>query len=149
MKLPALTLRGFKRPRDVAGLELGRLERRVMDQVWLRNEVSVRDMYRIFEGCIAYTTLMTTLYRLYRKGVLNRRKLGRAFLYSPRFSAEEFERGIAKDLIEGLLDRAENRVEPLLACIVDTVSERDRNCLDVLDRIVRRKKRELLRKPFP
>ena len=147
MKLPSFTLRGFKRPREVAGLELGRLERQVMEQAWRCDEISVRDIYRFFEGRIAYTTLMTTLYRLYRKGVLKRRKLGRAFLYSPRFSAEEFERGIAKDLIEGLLDRAVNRVEPLLACIVDTVSEQDRECLDVLDRIVRQKKRELLRKP--
>ena len=147
MKLPSFTLRGFRRPRDVAGLELGRLERRVMEQAWRRDEISVRDIFRVFEGRIAYTTLMTTLYRLYRKGVLDRRKRGRAFLYSPRFSAEEFERGIAKDLIEGLLDRAVNRVEPLLACIVDTVSEQDRDCLDVLDRIVRQKKRELLRKP--
>ena len=32
MKLPSFTLRGFKRPREVAGLELGRLERQVMDQ---------------------------------------------------------------------------------------------------------------------
>jgi predicted transcriptional regulator len=147
MKLPSLTLRGFKRPREVAGLELGRLERRVMEQAWQRDEISVRDIFWVFEGRVAYTTLMTTLCRLHRKGVLNRRKLGRAFLYSPRFSAEEFERGIAKDLIEGLLDRAVNRVEPLLACIVDTVSEQDRDCLDVLDRIVRQKKRELLRKP--
>jgi len=146
MKLPSFTLRGFKRPRDVAGLELGKLERQVMKFAWRLEEISARDVYRIFEGRIAYTTLMTTLYRLYRKGVLNRRKLGRAFLYSPRISAEEFERGIAKDLIEGLLDRAVNRVEPLLACIVDTVSEQDRDSLDVLDRIIRQKKRELLRK---
>ena len=146
MKLPSFTLRGFKRPRDVAGLELGKLERQVMKFAWRLEEISARDVYRIFEGRIAYTTLMTTLYRLYRKGVLNRRKLGRAFLYSPRISAEEFERGIAKDLIEGLLDRAVNRVEPLLACIVDTVSEQDRDSLDVLDRIIRQKKRGLLRK---
>lgn len=147
MKLPSFTLRGFKRPREVAGLELGKLERQVMDQVWQLDEVSVRDIFRAFEGRIAYTTLMTTLHRLYKKGVLSRCKLGRAFLYSPRFSAEEFEQGIAKDLIEGLLDRAANHVEPLLACIVDTVSEQDRACLDVLDRIVRQKKRDLLRKP--
>jgi predicted transcriptional regulator len=147
MKLPSFTLRGFKRPREVAGLELGKLERQVMDQAWQLDEVSVRDIFRAFEGRIAYTTLMTTLHRLYNKGVLNRRKLGRAFLYSPRFSAEEFEQGIAKDLIEGLLDRAANHVEPLLSCIVDTVSEQDRGCLDVLDRMVRQKKRDLLRKP--
>jgi predicted transcriptional regulator len=146
MKLPLFTLRGCKRPRDVAGLELGRLERQVMDIAWQRSEISVRDIFRAFEGRTAYTTLMTTLHRLHTKGVLSRRKHGRAFLYSSRFSAEEFAQGIAKDLIEGLLDRAVDGVEPLLACIVDTVSEQDRESLDVLDRIVKKKKRELLRK---
>jgi len=89
---------------------------------------------------------MTTLHRLYKKGVVDRRKRGRAFLYSPRVSPMEFEQGVAKDLIEGLIDRSVDRVEPLLACIVDTVSERDRALLDALDRLVREKKQELRNK---
>jgi predicted transcriptional regulator len=144
--MKSFTLRGFKRPREVVGLSLGRLEREVMNIAWPRDEISVRDVFRIFEGRIAYTTLMTTLHRLYKKGVLDRRKNGRAFLYSPRVSPLEFEQGIAKDLIEGLMDQAENGVEPLLACIVDAVSEQDRAFLDELDRLIREKKRELQRK---
>ena len=147
MKMLSFTLRGFKRPREVVGMSLGKLEREVMDITWQRGEISVRDVFEVFEERVAYTTLMTTLHRLYRKGMLDRRKLGRAFLYAPRVSPLEFEQGIAHDLIEGLMDRAADGVEPLLACIVDAVSEHDRAFLDALDRIIREKKRELRRKP--
>lgn len=146
MRMPLFTVRGFKRPREVVSMAFGKLEREVMNITWRRGEISVRDVFQAFDERIAYTTLMTTLHRLYRKGVLDRRKQGRAFLYSPRVSATEFEQGIAHDLIEGLIDRAADGVEPLLACIVDAVSERDRACLEALDRIIREKKRELQRK---
>jgi len=146
MKVPLFTLRGFKRPSEVVGSAFGKLEREVINITWQRGEISVRDAYHAFEERIAYTTLMTTLHRLYKKGMLDRRKCGRAFLYAPRVSPLEFEHGIAKDLIEGLISRATDGVEPLLACIVDTVSGQDRAFLDALDRLIRDKKRELQRK---
>lgn len=146
MKLPSFTLRGFKRPREVAGIALGKLERRVMDFAWCRPWTRVRDVYLHFGEEIAYTTLMTTLHRLYRKGVLERRKEGRAFVYSPKVTPLEFEQGIAQDLIAGLLDRARNGVEPLLACIVDAVSEHDRAGLDELDRLIRKRRKSLPRR---
>jgi predicted transcriptional regulator len=146
MKIPSFTLRGFKRPREVVGAALGKLEREVMELSWRKGEISVRDVYLAFEERIAYTTLMTTLQRLHKKGVLDRRKQGRAFFYAPRFSPLEFEQGIAKDLIEGLIGQAEDGVEPVLACIVDAVSEHDRAFLDALDRLIQEKKQELRRK---
>ncbi len=146
MKMPSFTLRGFKRPSEVVGSAFGKLEREVMDLAWQRSEISVRDAYCSFEKRIAYTTLMTTLHRLYRKGMLNRRKSGRAYFYSTRVTRLEFEQGMAKDLIEGMIGRANDDVEPLLACIVDTVTEQDRALLDELDRLIKEKKRELQRK---
>lgn len=128
------------------GSAFGKLEREVMDIAWRQGEVSVRDVFRSFEERTAYTTLMTTLHRLYKKGMLDRRKSGRAYLYSPRVSRLEFEHGMAKDLIEGMIGRASDGVEPLLACIVDTVTEQDRTLLDELDRLIREKRRELQRK---
>ena len=146
MRMPSFTLRGFKRPSEVVGQAFGKLERAVMNIAWQRGEISVRDVHLAFEERIAYTTLMTTLQRLYMKGMLDRRKRGRAFLYSPRVSHQEFEHGIARDLIEGLIGRASDHVEPLLACIVETVTDQDLAFLDALDRLIREKKRELQRK---
>ena len=59
---------------------LGPLEWRVLEALWARTTIaSVRDLQPEFPD-IAYTTLMTTLDRLHRKGVLLREKNGRAFL---------------------------------------------------------------------
>ena len=146
MRPPRFLLRGFRRPNEVVSLALGKLERAVLDEAWKRREVSVRDIYLAFDERIAYTTLMTTLDRLFRKQILDRRKDGRAFLYSPAMSREEFEHGIREDVIDGLLGRGAEGVRPVLACIVDTVSERDRELLDELDRLIKEKKRELQRK---
>ncbi|HYN86055.1 MAG TPA: BlaI/MecI/CopY family transcriptional regulator [Pyrinomonadaceae bacterium] len=143
MKSPSFTLFGFRRPREVVCLALGRLEREVMEEAWGRGETSVAEFHKAFGERVAYTTLMTTLDRLFKKGLLARRKDGRAFLYSPRLTREEFERGVAEDVIDGLLDRDAEMVEPLLACIVETVSERDREHLDTLLRLVQEKRQEL------
>ncbi|HMF55652.1 MAG TPA: BlaI/MecI/CopY family transcriptional regulator [Pyrinomonadaceae bacterium] len=145
MKTPRFTLRGYLRPREAVIKALGKLERQVMDEAWKRVEMSVRDLYLLFDERMAYTTLMTTLDRLYKKRLLERRKDGRAFLYSPRLTRTEFEQGIREDVIDGLLGQGAEGVEPVLACIVETVSERDRALLDELERLVREKRRELER----
>ena len=147
MKFPSTPQR-FKRAGEVV-IELGPLEREVMESIWRRPEesgVSVRDIHLAFGGRLAYTTLMTTLDRLHKKGLLDRRKQGRAFFYSPRFSPDEFERSVALEVINKLLGRGPEGVEPILACIVDAVSEHDRALLDELDRLIKEKRREAQKK---
>ena len=143
MRLPGFTLIGFRRPREVVCQTLGKLERETLEEVWRRGEASVGEVHAAFGERVAYTTLMTTLDRLYKKGLVSRAKSGRAFLYSPRVTREEFERFVAQDIIDGLLDGG--GAEPLLACIVETVTERDREMLDTLYRLVQEKRRELRR----
>ena len=143
MKPARFLLRGFRRPREVAAQALGKLEREVLNEIWRRGEVTVRDIYLEFDESIAYTTLMTTLDRLFKKNLLMRHKDGRAFVYLPAVSRSELEQGIREDVIDGLLGQGAEAVEPLLACIVDTVGERDRELLDELDRLIKEKRREL------
>lgn len=146
--------RGYgKKTGDSAPSDLGPLESEVMEQMWRedqpRREASVREIYLIFNKRLAYTTLMTTLDRLYKKGLLERRKAGRAFLYSPRLTQAQYQSGIARSAIESLLDRQSadaSPTRPVLSCIVDAVSERDRSLLDELDRLVKEKRRELKEK---
>ena len=145
MKTSRFLLRGFRRPREIASFALGKLERQVMEETWRRREVSVRDIHQAFEERIAYTTLMTTLDRLFKKKLLERRKEGRAFVYVPVVSRDELDHGIKEDVIDGLLGHGADGVEPVLACIVDTLSEHDRELLDELERLVQEKKRELSR----
>jgi predicted transcriptional regulator len=143
MKAPRFLLRGFRRPSEVASFALGKLEREVLNETWCRGEASVRDIHSAFDGRVAYTTLMTTLDRLFKKRLLARRKDGRAFLYAPAVSRQEFEQGIREDVVDGLLGRGAEGVEPVLACIVDAVSERDRELLNELERLIKQKRREL------
>jgi predicted transcriptional regulator len=143
MKIPRFTLFGYRRPREVVGFALGKLERAVMEEVWARGRASASDIYRAHGERTAYTTWMTTLDRLYKKGLLDREREGRAYLYTPRVTREEFERGVAEDVLGGLLERATGGAEPLLACIVEAVGEHDRALLDDLQRLVEEKKREL------
>jgi predicted transcriptional regulator len=146
MKTSRFLLRGFRRPREIACFALGKLERQVLEETWRVGEVSVRDIYRAFDERIAYTTLMTTLDRLFKKNLLERRKDGRAFFYAAVVSQADFDQGIKEDVIDGLLGHGADAVGPVLACIVDTISERDRELLDELDRLVQEKKKELRRK---
>jgi predicted transcriptional regulator len=143
MKIPRFTLFGYRRPREVVGFALGKLERAVMEEVWARGRASASDIYRAHGERTAYTTWMTTLDRLYKKGLLDREREGRAYLYTPRVTRDEFERGVAEDVLGGLLERATGGAEPLLACIVEAVGEHDRALLDDLQRLVEEKKREL------
>ena len=97
------------------------------------------------EKRIAYTTLMTTLDRLYKKGYLERRKVERAFVYKAAHTRDELQAGITGDVITGLIDSATRNVEPVLACIVDAVGEKDRELLDELERLIKEKKKALNR----
>jgi len=122
---------------------LGDLERKTMDEVRRQGKVNVSRVISALDASYAYTTVMTTLDRLYKKGLLDRKKEGRAYYYSAKYSREEMERSMAADVIDSLLHNSIGRVEPVLACIVDSVSERDLQLLDELERLVKEKRLEL------
>jgi predicted transcriptional regulator len=140
MLMPKFRLQGSRRLSEAVVGSLGTLEQQMLAEIRRHGEVSVRQICEDSGQTIAYTTIMTTLDRLYKKGVLNRRKVSRAFLYSAKYSATEMEQGVAKDVISTLL---ETSTEPVLACIVDAVTDRDRTFLDELERLVQEKRREI------
>lgn len=143
MKSFPLAAANFHKLRDQLSAHLGPLELEVMEMVWQHGEASVRAIHLAFSERLAYTTLMTTLDRLHKKGLLERRKDGRAFIYSPRFTPVELERGLVRRAIDSLLGRGTHSAEPLLACIVDAVTEHDHELLDELDRLIQAKRRKL------
>ncbi len=143
MIIPTYILKSFRSLREIFVKPLGKLEREVMNEVWRRETVTVRDLVDAFDERLAYTTLMTTLDRLYKKGFLTRSKIGRAFSYSPRFSPEDMETAITTGVIGDMLNRKSEQVHPILSFIVETVSKRDEVLLDELERLVQEKRREL------
>lgn len=125
----------------VSDTRLGPLEARVLDALWARGcPSSVRDLQPAFTG-IAYTTLMTTLDRLHRKGVLAREKQGRAFVYAPHDSRGRFQAARAGGSLVPLLADREG-AGALLSFLVDAVGDHDQALLDELERLIREKRKE-------
>lgn len=122
----------------------GPLESRVLEALWEGGDATVRDLQGSFPDT-AYTTLMTTLDRLHRKGVLDRVKTGRAFVYRPRFTADELRANLLGHVLGVLLGRDRRVLEPVLSHFVEAVSDRDATLLDELERLVREKRQEQTR----
>jgi predicted transcriptional regulator len=133
---------GFKSSREILENSLGALEREVMDIAWREDEINVRAACDQLTAPAAYTTVMTTMDRLFKKGLLARRKVGRAFLYRAAVSRRELEGVVASELVTSLLER-DGEALPLLSSLVDAVSDRDRALLDELERLVREKRRAI------
>ena len=143
---------GFFKPTGQGGsreAELGHLEMQVMEVMWAEANGSVHEVVRALERPLAYTTVMTTLDRLYKKGLLTRRKEERAFVYSPRISRAEWERKRAGLLVAGFLGSSATPGELLVSCFVEAVGERNHALLDELERTVRKKRKELERRAKP
>lgn len=132
---------GFKSSQEIFESSLGSLEREVMAVVWERGEVNVRDVCSRLGSTVAYTTVMTTMDRLFKKRLLSRRKVGRAFLYQAAATRDELEGAVASELVQSLLERPGGERLPILSSLVDAVSDRDRALLDDLERLIREKRR--------
>jgi predicted transcriptional regulator len=138
---------GFKSSGEILETSLGALERDVMSVCWEQPDITVRDVCARLSSVVAYTTAMTTMDRLFKKGLLSRRKNGRAFVYSPTVTRHELQNAVATELVHSLLRRDGGEPLPMLSSLVDAVSERDRGLLDELERLVRQKRRTIDREP--
>ena len=123
-------------------LELGPLELKVLEVLWEQNRAAtVRTMQPSFPR-LAYTTIMTTLDRLYRKGVLRRFRLGRAFGYEPLCSRDElFGQMVSGRVAELFAACGDSTV--LLSTLVEAVGHEDAELLDELEALVRAERARL------
>jgi predicted transcriptional regulator len=122
---------------------LGHLELRVMEVLWAHGESNVHDVVERLGRPLAYTTVMTTLDRLFKKHLLVRRKWERAFLYAPRWTRREWEQKRAGDFVAGFLASPAASGDLLISSLVDAVGQYDTALLDELERKIRSKRREL------
>jgi BlaI family penicillinase repressor len=125
--------------------QLGPFEQQLLQDLWSHGSATVREL--LAEGQIhqAYTTVMTTLDRLYKKGLLDRVAEGRAFRYTPRHTSEELQRVTALESIRQLLGSGDASSLPL-SYLVEALSSHDAKLLDELQLLVERKRRELKRR---
>ena len=102
-------------------LILGPLESQVMEVLWDGEECCVRQVQARLDQKFAYTTIMTTLDRLYKKRFVNRRMLGRGYAYSARVSCQEWKDTVARDVVAKLLAGTQSSHEALIACPLEAV----------------------------
>ena len=125
-----------------ASSHLGPLEQRLLEALWARGTATVRELLQDSHEDLAYTTLMTTLDRLFKKNLLTRVAEGRAFRYAPRFTRDEMQREVAGRVFRQLLDASPQSSLPL-SFLVEILTERDAQLLDDLQRLVETKRRQL------
>ena len=125
--------------RDPLHAALGRLEREVMDVVWADGEGTVRSVQARLPRKAAYTTVMTTLDRLFKKGFVVRRLEGRAFVYAAARTRDELAATVTRGLLRSLLSKGPGTARPFLSNLVDAVGEGESDLLDELERLVRNK----------
>jgi predicted transcriptional regulator len=130
------------RGRDPLRAAFGRLERDVMEIIWQVEAASVREVQQRLPRTPAYTTVMTTLDRLFKKGFVARTREGRGFVYHAAHTREQVESAVAAGLLTGFLG-AGDRARPVLSNLVDVVAEQDAGLLDELEELVRQKRRQL------
>ena len=135
---------GLFKNRAPAPQPLGPLEIALMEVLWTRGEGNVRDVIDRLGRPLAYTTVMTTLDRLYKKGLLTRRKFDRAFVYSAALTREEWDHKRAGDFVAGF-----HSPELLISCLVEAVGQHDKALLDDLEKKIKLKRKELDRKVKP
>jgi predicted transcriptional regulator len=118
---------------------LGELEERVMELIWRdQAPMAVREVARRLGGLLAYTTVMTTLDRLYKKKLLDRAKEGNAFLYRARVDRDAYHRQMVENAVSALLSRS---AEPVLAGFLDAALSVDEDNLVRLERLIAERRR--------
>jgi predicted transcriptional regulator len=117
--------------------DLGPLERTIMEFLWDRGdaEVTVRDVLESPAGRrSAYTTVMTVLDRLWRKGFLARRMVGRAYVYRVRLTRDQHVGDLVARVLAGSGDRR--------TAFLGFARSVDRQDLEELRKVIRQVERE-------
>ena len=96
----------FKPSQQGLAKVLGHLEAEIMEIIWVKEKVSVREVYEELKlkREIAYTTVMTIMGRLAEKNILQKEARGNAYLYIPTMTREDFTAAMVREVIDGLMD---------------------------------------------
>jgi predicted transcriptional regulator len=120
------------------GRGFGDLETVVMDRLWAaEGATTVRDVLEQLQRDreIAYTTVQSTMDNLHRKGWLTRQRDGKAYLYTPRMTREQYSAQMMRDALD-----SGGRSDLVLAHFLETISpEESTELRKVLRRIAPRK----------
>ncbi len=129
-----------RRPnRPITPSALGPLEQKMLRLLWRFPHATVREVIRACRSNLAYTTVLTTLNRLYRKGVLTRTVDGRSFRYSPKYTFEQIQQRVVVEVVEELLATAEAPAL-WLSFLVQAIDQHDPHLLEELSKSIEQRR---------
>jgi len=99
--------------------KLSKLEFKIMETLWAKNECSIREIQESFpaKNRPAYTTIQTTVYRMEGKGVVHRlKKIGNFHVFAPAISRDAAQRRLMDDL----LALFGGRVQPVMNHLIES-----------------------------
>ena len=128
---------------SVLRLVLGPLETQVMEVLWACGECRAREVMQRMDRSLAYTTIMSTLDRLFRKNLVSRRLRDRAYIYSPLIGCQEWIDKVARDVVAKLLAGPQASREALVACLLEAAGDQEDLLLRMIERRVRQPSRKL------
>lgn len=117
----------------------GELEAVIMDRIWSRDEpATVREVVENLreERNPAYTTVMTVMDILHRKGWLQRERDGRAYRYEPTVSREEYAAGLMREA----LNEGQDTEAVLMHFLSEGSPDETRSLQSVLRKLAKRAK---------
>lgn len=117
-------------------INLGELEKQIMDILWKQKQCSARDVLTILEKDkkLAYTTVATILQRLHDKGLLNRRDSASGHIYLPKVSKQKYTKNVANSFIKTFINSFGDTAIASFADSIDKLPEKKKKYfLEILD----------------
>lgn len=134
----------FKVGRKGLGHVLGDLEKGIMTILWVRGEATGREVLDEIRSSreIAFTTVLTVIERLVKKGLVVKTRGENAYIYRPRYTRDEFTRQVSQEVLKGVLEISTSSA---VASLVDLLADTDPEELERLSRLIEAKRQEMKR----
>src|SRR3990172_7969120 len=118
----------------------GELEYAVLSALWELGPASAREIHeRVGEPrALVYTTIAKVLDRLHDKGLVSRKKTGKAFVYQAKITRAVVDQARAREAVSKVLG---DEPRPAMVALVDAVEAVDPKLLDEIERLVAARRR--------
>lgn len=119
---------------------LGTLEKNIMEVVWNHGESSIKEIVNTLtaDKNISYSTVITVTNRMAKKGLLKKRKVGKAFFYKPEYTRKEFLELVSKKVVEGVSGFS---LQSVMAHFVDYMAEMDSDKIEYFSKLIESKRK--------
>jgi predicted transcriptional regulator len=118
----------------------GSAELPVLEALWEKNALTGREIYEQVRRSkeLAYTTVLTTVGRMVKKGSILRKRMDGIYIYEPAWTKLEFERQAALAVIRGIVEISPSHA---VSAFVDILSQSDAGKLDEIIKIIEEKRK--------